>query len=83
MLGSLSMIMSRSQPYYKQTREMYPYLSVAAGIAYITLHSIMFDNTQRQSNQVITNQLQELQEEVKRLKHRSPLCSTTPFRTSE
>lgn len=83
MFRSLSMIAAHSEPYYKQTREMYPYLSVAAGVAYITLHSIMFDNTQRQTNQAITSQIQELREEVKVLRRRSPLCSTTPFHTSE
>jgi len=87
MLRSSSILISRSMPYYHHTREMVPYLSVAAGIAYITLHSIMMDNTQRQHNQGITHQINELREEVVRLTRESkPLCrlsSTIPYRTAE
>jgi len=79
MLRASSMILSK--PYYTGSREMYPYLSMAAGIAYITMHSIMCDNTQKQNNQAIRNEIQELREEVRALKHRP--SSATPFHTFE
>ena len=79
MLRSSSMILSK--PYYNSSREMYPYLSVAAGIAYITMHSIMCDNTQQKNNQVITNQIQELREELRAIRRRP--SSTIPSHTFE
>jgi len=79
MFRASSMLLSK--PYYMGSREMYPYLSVAAGIAYITMHTIMSDNTQQQNNQAIRNEIQELREEVRALRHRP--SSAIPSHTFE